>query len=369
MVRTFLRSIYTSFVTDILDVPPRLLSLMFLLLLIALPLGPLGISILYMLALANIWAIFGASWDLLVGRTGQISLGHSLFFGIGAYTTALLSKFYDLPPWVTIPLAMLLAVLAALLVGFPCLRVKGPYLALVTMAFPLMAQSIVLTYILDPITGGASGVYVSSLFPFLDPPQQALAHYFLTLFLLLVSGIILYKVANSKIGIVMVSILDDDLASKACGINVTKYKLLAFAISALFAGLAGALFAHIVGIAGPATLQLTFSFFAVILTIIGGLGTIYGPIAAAFIIMTIDRYVLARPEITILGAKILPLPFEWHDLIFMVLVLILVIKWPRGIARFTTDKLEDLSEEREIEERGPHIWKKYKRKKESTHEG
>jgi branched-chain amino acid transport system permease protein len=368
MVKTFLRSIYTSFVTDIIDVPPRLLSFMLFLLLMFLPLAQLGVSILYLLTLACIWAIFAASWDLLVGRTGQMSLGHSLFFGIGAYATALLYRFYGWPPWVTIPLAMLLGVLAALLVGFPCLRVKGPYLALVTMAFPLIAQSIVLVYVLDPITGGASGVYVRGLFHFLDAYQQGLAEYYLALLLLLVSGIILYKVANSRVGIVLVSILDDDLASKACGINVTKYKLLAFAISALFATLAGCLFAHVVGVAGPATFQLTFSFLAVTLTILGGLGTIYGPIAAAFIIQTLDRYVLAIPKLTILGAKILPLPFEWHDLIFMVVVVIFVIKWPRGLSRFVTDKLEDLSEEREIEERGPHIWKKYKRKKESTHE-
>ena len=363
MVRNFLRSIYTSFVTDIIDVPPRLLAFLLFLLLMFLPLGKMSPYILLTFTFANIWAIFAASWDLLVGRIGQMSLGHAFFFGIGAYTTALLSRFYGLPPWVTIPLAMLVAVLVALIVGFPSLRVKGPYLALVSMAFPLMATSIALYYGLEPITGGASGVYVGGFFPSLLIYQQRVAEYFLTLLLLLVSGVILYKIANSKTGIVFVSILDDEMASKASGINVTKYKLLAFAISALFASLAGTLFAHVIRAAGIATLSLSFSFLVVIMTILGGIGTIYGPIVAAFILQLIDRYILTLVDLDILGVRILPLPEEWHMLIFMIVVIIIIIKWPRGLTRFVTDKLEDLQEQREVEERGPHIWKKYKKKK------
>jgi len=361
---------YTIFVTDIIDVPPRLLAFMLFLILIFLPLMQLEPSILRLLAFANVWAIFAASWDLVVGRTGQISLGHAIFFGIGAYTSAFLFRFFRLQPWVTIPLAMLVAVLAALILGYPCLRVKGPYLALVSMAFPLILISIFLVSGLKPITGCEEGIGpLRSFFPFLKVYEQRVAEYFLTLVILLVSGIILYKVANSRIGIVFVSILDDDLASKACGINITKYKLLAFAISALFASLAGALFAHIIRLAGPSQLSLNYSFLGVIITILGGIGTIYGPIAAAFILQFLDRYVLTIPDVTILGLKILPLPEAWHMFIFMTIIIIFIIKWPRGIARFVTDKLTDLSEEREIEERGPHIWKKYKRKKESTHEG
>jgi len=353
MATNFLRRVYTSFATNIIDVPTRLLAFMLFLLLIFLPLAQLGSYILYMLTLANIMAIFAASWDLLVGRAGQISLGHALFFGIGAYATALLEQFYGLPPWITMPIALALGVLAALLVGFPCLRVKGPSLALVTMVIPLIASSIVLLYALAPITGGASGVPVSSFFPFLVISQQRVAEYFLTLILLLVSGTILYKIANSKTGIVFVSILDDELGSKACGINVTRYKLLAFATSALFATLAGGLFAHVVSGAGPATLSLGYSFLIIIITILGGIGTIYGPIAAAYILQILDRYVLTIS---------VPVPLEWHLLIFIVVVVIIIIKWPRGIAKFVTDKLRDLQKARELEERGKHVWKTYRKK-------
>jgi len=313
------------------------------------------------LIFANIMAVFAASWDLLVGRTGQISLGHALFFGVGAYASALLYKFYGLPLLVTIPLSLLIGVLVAVLVGFPSLRVKGPYLALVSMAFPLIATGIV--FFFRDITGGESGIWgLPAFFPFLSPKyDRYVGNYYLTLLLLFVSGIILYKVANSRTGIVFVSILDDELASKASGINVTKYKLMAFAISALFSSLAGCMYAHVMTGVGRSTLSLTRSFLPVMITVFAGLGTIYGPIAGAYIYYILDRYVLGR--------FMLDVPDEWHMLIFIIVVVIIVIKWPRGIARFVTDKLDDLSEERELEERGPHIWKKYKRKKESSPEG
>ena len=370
MVTTYLRSIYKSFVTNILDVPPRLLSLLFFLLLLFFPITRPDAFLLFVLITANIMAIFAASWDLLVGRIGQMSLGHALFFGIGAYTTALLYKFYGLPIWVTIPAGMLTGVLAAVLVGFPSLRVKGPYLALISMAFPLILTGII--HYFGDWTGGELGIWgLPSLFPikFLTERgvpyfealyQTKIAQYYITLLLLLVSAIIIYKIANSRIGIVFISILDDELASKACGINVTKYKLMAFALSALFASLAGAVNAHFITSMGPGSLAVTLSFIPVTMTIFGGIGTIYGPVAATFIITILDMYVLRI---------IVDVPLEYHPLIFMTIVVIFIVKWPRGLARFVTDKLKDLTEEREIEERGAHIWKKYKRKKESTHEG
>lgn len=359
MVRMYFRRIYKDFAQHILDVPSRLLALLCFPLLLAFPLTQTKVFPLLTMTIASLLAIFAASWDLLVGRTGQISLGHALFFGIGAYTTAMLTKFYELPIVVTIPLGMLTATLAAVLVGFPSLRVKGPYLALVSMAFPLIGTGIVF-YFRD-VTGGEEGIWgLPRFFPGYSRFEQRTGEYCLALILLLISAIIVYKVANSKTGIVLVSILDDELASKACGINVMKYKLMAFAISALFAGLAGGFYAHLIRVANYDTLGLNLSFTPVILTILGGIGTIYGPIVGSYIYHVVGTFVLD---------EMLSIPSAWHILLFLVVVILFVLKWPRGIARFVTDKLEDLSEEREIEERGPHIWKKYKRKKESTSEG
>ena len=358
MVTFYLRRAYSSFATHVLDVPPRLLCLLCFLLLLAFPVTTPSQYLLLVLILAYTYGILAASWDLLVGRCGQMSLGHALFFGVGAYVTALLYKFYRLPIWVTIPLAVLVGVLVALLVGFPSLRVKGPYLALVSMVIPLILTGVVFYF--GDITGGENGIWgLPRFFPFLNPIQQRYANYYLSLLLLFVSSIILYKVANSRTGIVFVSILDDELASKACGINVTKYKLMAFAISALFASLAGAVYAHLITAISPLrVLSLALSFELVIQTILGGMGTIYGPLVGTFTITILDQFVLVKPPVGLVNV-----PAVWHYLIFITIVIIIIIKWPRGIARFVVDELEDLSEEREIEERGKHIWKKYKKEK------
>lgn len=354
MVAAYFRRAYSSFATYVFDVPARLLAFLLFVLLLVYPVTSPRLPLLFILTSANIMAIFAASWDLLVGRSGQISLGHALFFGIGAYTTGLLNYYFGLSLWVTIPLSTLAGVLVALIIGYPCLRVRGPYLALVTMAFPLILTGVIFYF--KDITRGETGLYgLPRFFPFLRMYQLQLAEYYFTLTLLLVSGVILYKIANSKTGIVLVSILDNELASKASGINVTKYKLLAFAISGLFGSLAGSVNVHLLqsGTANMATLTVTLSFMTVIITIFGGLGTIYGPIAAAYILTILDRYVLNT---------IVDVPTDWHMLIFILFIILLIIKWPRGIARFVTDKLEDLQEERELEERGEHIWKKYKKK-------
>jgi len=360
MVTSYLRRAYSSFAAHVVDIPPRLLAILCFSLLATLPVVNLNLYLVGVLVSANILAIFAASWDLLVGRTGQMSLGHALFFGIGAYGTALLGKYYALPVWVTIPIAIAIGTAVGVLIGFPCLRIKGPYLALVTMAFPTILTSVV--YFYRDIFGGEIGVRgIPPLFPFLPIVQQKLAEYYLTLILLFASAVILYKIANSHTGIVFVSILDDDLASKASGINVTKYKLMAFAISGLFASLSGSVYAHLIRVANPPTLSLTWSFIPVIVTFLGGIGTIYGPLIGAYIYYILDRYVL-----TIL----VKVPPEWVSgwefaklLIFTLIVAFLVIKWPRGLGRFVTDKLEDVEEARDIDERGPKIWKTYKKKK------
>lgn len=354
MVTTYLKRAYSSFAARVLDVPPRLLALLLFLLLLFFPITRPRMTIMIILTTANVAAIFAASWDLLVGRTGQISLGHALFYGTGAYATALLVTHYGLPVWVTIPLSMLVGVLVALLIGLPCLRVKGPYLALVTLAFPL-----ILIGIIEHFLGGGRPIYHGvRFFPHaifgLRMYEQQVADYYLTSLLLLISAVVLYKVANSKTGVVFMSILDDELASKASGTNVTKYKLMAFAISGLFGTLAGSVSAHLVGTTAQIGMfMLDMSFWPIIYTILGGIGTIYGSITGAYILIILDGYILEN---------VVSIPSEWRVIVLVIFVIVLIIKWPRGVARFITDKLEDLEEARDIEERGKWIWKTYKKK-------
>lgn len=368
MAISYLRRAYSSFAAHVFDIPPRLMALLFFLILLLLP--TCGLSSYYMgiLISTNIIAIFALSWDLLVGRTGLISLGHALFFGVGGYSTALLFRHYGLPLWITIPVAVLLGALAGMIIGVPCLKVRGPYLALVTMAFPLIVSNIIKWSPLNPVFKGEIGIRASPFFPFLPIRQQRIAEYYLTLLLLFISAVIIYKIANSKTGIVFISILDDEVAAKACGINVTKYKIMSFIISSMFASLAGSIQAHFLKNASPSMFSLTLSFVPIIVTFLGGIGSIYGAIVGTYIYYILDKYVLIYMLPVVLRNFNLALPrgFEHAKLIiFTSIVLIFIIKWPRGIARYVIDKLQDLEEARDLDERGPRIWKRYKKKEKS----
>jgi branched-chain amino acid transport system permease protein len=362
MATTYLRRFYSSFLAHVVDIPPRLLALLLSILLVVLPLTGIPITTLFMLTTANVLAIFAASWDLLVGRTGQISLGHSVFFGVGAYGTGLLFLYLKWPLWVTIPLSLLAGALIALIIGIPCLRVRGHYLALVTLALPIILSSLILFF--RDFTRGDYGIWgLPAYFPNLPYNQQYVAEFYLTLFLLFISAVIMYKIANSKIGLVFMSILDDELASKACGINITKYKLMAFTLSGMFGSLAGSVNVHLLGnhVASLASLSLTISFMVIVYTIFGGIGTIYGPIVGVFSLVILERFILTQR---------LEVVSSWRLIFFSVLIIVLLILWRgRGLARFVTDKLADLEEARNLDERGPKIWKKYKKKNSNPKRG
>jgi branched-chain amino acid transport system permease protein len=297
-----------------------------------------------------------------------ISLGHAFFFGVGGYTTALVFKFFNLPIWISIPAALAMGVLFSIIIGIPCLRVKGPYLALVTLAFPLIADELVKWTQLDHIFGSEIGILnIPTFFPFLERLARVQAEYYLTLVLLLISGIIIYKIANSKTGIVFISILDDEVGTKACGINVTRYKLIAFMIGGLFATLAGCIQVHLFPTgANHLLFSLYNSLLPLIVTFLGGIGTIYGAIVGSYVYVLLDRYIMENvlPQIfRLLHISVGDVGLSSVKIsIFALIVLIIVIRWPRGLATFTTDKLEDLEEARDLDERGPRIWKRYKKK-------
>lgn len=350
MVKKYFRKAYTLFATYIYDIPPRMLSFLLFILLMFLPVIGLDMYTYRLLITANTTVIFAVGWDLLVGRTGQMSLGHALFFGIGGYSTALLFQYLGWPLWVTIPISVLVGVGVAVLIGIPCLRLKGPYLALVTMAFPLVLSSLVIYF--KDVTRGEMGIRVPTFFKELNYfPDRLITHYYLAIFLMAISCVIVYKIANSKTGIVFVSILDDDLASKACGINVTRYKLAAFAISGLFGSLAGCINVHsLLGKADPSLFSLDNSILPLVVTIIGGLGTVYGPIVGTYFYYLLDGYVL-KVLIPVQDWEYLGIDWTYAKLlIFILVVVIFILKWPRGIARTIVEKFEDFEEARSIED-------------------
>jgi branched-chain amino acid transport system permease protein len=229
----------------------------------------------------------------------------------------------------------------AIAIGIPALRVKGPYLALLTFSFPLAFEGFLHYY--SDIFGSDTGIRpLPKFYSGLGYSQVPIVNYYFTLILMAISAIIIYKIATSKTGITFISILDDELASKACGINVTKYKLMAFMLSGMFGGLAGAVYAHLIdGRVDPHFISTTLSIFPIIVTVIGGLGSLYGPIIGTYIYQLLDQYVFI---------SIIPLDLSVRIVVYVAIVVFLIIKWPRGTARVIVEKLEDLQEPREIEE-------------------
>jgi branched-chain amino acid transport system permease protein len=355
IVTRYARKAYTNFATHIYDSPSRMLALLGLLVLIVLPYGGFTLNnVDTVFVYASLMAILAASWDLLVGRTGQISLGHAIFYGFGSYSVAFLYKYVGWPYWITIPLSMLAGAGIALIAGIPSLRLKGPYLAMVTMALPLVAQGVLVQY--RDILGGDAGIkgipMIFSLKDFGgDNGNYYRAYYYAAFAFMVVSVIIIYKLATSKTGIVFISILDDELSSKACGINVTKYKLMSFVVSGLFGALSGSLAVYLrFGSAMFTDFEfVNFSFTPILVTIIGGIGTIYGPIVGVYLYSVLANYIFGK---VLNIEKMFPYNIGGYAkaLIFAIVVLFFVVKWPRGIARAIVDKLEDLQEPREIEE-------------------
>ena len=318
------RRTWAELKNEIFVLPSRTLVLVWAIGLLALPAVYSDAYVLRILTMTCFFAMFAASWDLLAGYTGQVNFGHALFFGAGAYTSALMSLKLGLSPWLTVWAGAAVAMLFGFVVGYLCLRLRGSYLSLATLAFPLIALGLLFAF--PDFSGGELGV--SGL------PRLAVtpvANYYIALIATLAVVFGLWLLADSKFGIVLHAIRDDELACRASGINTPRYKMAVFAISAAAAGLAGALFAHYLRVAGPSTLETALSFQVVIWGIFGGVATIYGPVAAVFLLYPMTEWL---GSFRAFG--------ELRLLIFAVIVLLVLLFMPRGLAPWVRDKIEVL---------------------------
>jgi branched-chain amino acid transport system permease protein len=315
----YLRKLTTIIRGEILVLPSRIVVFVFLAVLLAFPILIEDPYIIRILTLASIFAIFAASWDLLSGFTGQMNFGHALFFGVSSYTAALLNLHLHIPPWGTIPLGALAGVLAGLIIGIPCLRLRGTYLALTTLAFPIILMGIV--FALPDLTGGELGISGLERLA-----KSRVAAFYIAVILMIVSVTIMWKITDSKTGIILHAIREDEVAVRASGINTTRYKLLAFCLSGFFAGVAGGLYAHYMRITGPSTLEVALSFQVVIWSVFGGVVTIWGPVGAVFILFPLLEFFRLWPEVRLL--------------MFAFVVLLILLYMPAGLLPFIRDKIE-----------------------------
>jgi len=315
----YLRKLISIIKNEVLVLPSRVVVAVFFIGLLLLPLFTEDPYLLRILTLTSIFAILAASWDLLSGFTGQMNFGHALFFGVGAYCAAMLNKFAGIPPWGTIPLGGLTAVMAGLIIGIPCLRLRGTYLALTTLAFPIILMGLVFAF--PDFTGGELGISgIARL------ARSRVASYYIAVIVMLGLCTIMWKITDSNTGIIFHAIREDELAVRAAGINTTRYKLLAFSLSGFFAGISGGLFAHFMRIAGPSTLEVSMSFQVVIWAIFGGIATIYGPIGAVFVLFPL--------------MEILRFWQDYRILMFACIVLLILLYMPDGLFRWLRDKVE-----------------------------
>lgn len=312
---------------EIFAIPGRIIALVFFICLFLAPLITHEPYYLRIIVMAAIFSIFAISWDVLSGVAGQLSLGHSLFFGVAAYGAALLNLHLQWPPWLTIPAGAVIAVLAGLLVGIPALRLRGMYLGLVTLTFPIILTGFL--FVFPDFTGGEVGLSrVASLSKYRN------LNYYIVMITFVLSAFIMYKFVDAKskfvrTGIILHALREDEIAARSSGINTTRYKLLAFAISGFFAGIAGGLYAHFIKLAGPSTLELFFSFQVILWSIFGGVATIFGAVVGVF---------LLYPLMEVLSL------FSWGEqtrfIIFAIILILTLLFMPEGVSVWILDKIE-----------------------------
>jgi branched-chain amino acid transport system permease protein len=293
----------------------------------------------YYLSIINLVliSIVGAlGLNILVGYTGQISIGHAAFMSVGAYTAANLAVRAGLPFWITLPAGGLMAALVGAVVGIPSLRIKGLYLAIATLAGQLIIE-----WIINHVPWISGGTQASiqvprpSLFGYELKTQGEL--YFFLLFFTLIAIVAALNLVRSRIGRAFVAIRDQDIAAEIIGIDIFRYKLIAFAISSFYAGVCGVLYTYYFGIANYEQFQLGVSIEYLAMIIIGGLGSVLGSIlGAAFVALlpliirtvmeSVGGYFFAANEMSTVVSSM-------RLVIFGVLIIVFLVLEPEGLNR------------------------------------
>lgn len=245
------------------------------------------------LVMANIYAALAAGFDILLGYAGLAIIGYGLFVGVGAYSSAFLNLYLGVPPWITIPLSGLIGASFGFLLGVACLRLKGLYLALASFAAATICEKVVIVFY--DITNGHEGLSG------LDPISSSrIINYYASLILMVLFVSLLLTVVRSKTGLILNSIRDDQDAAEAVGINTKKYKLWAFVISSFLGGFWGSFMGHYMMHVGPEVFGLSFVLTIIMVTIVGGLGTIIGSIGGAYLLIFLNEMLRGIGEVRLL---------------------------------------------------------------------
>ena len=286
---------------------------------------------LYLIGLTYLFAIIVISWDLMVGYTGQVNLGHTTFVGLGAYIAALLQTPLRIGIAVHPAVAIIVGGLAAALVGFVIgvitLRLRGYYFSLVTAILPLVFMQTV--FIWRDVFGGEEGFSIAGYALF----DTTLSKYYFALILLLVSLAAMLKIVRSRIGLRLMAVRDSEELAESIGIDTTRYKVMAFVLSSFFAGIAGAAIVNYRYTVGPELYDIPLMLLVILSAVLGGLGTIYGPLIGSIVIYLAKNWWLRD----LISMASLPI----NDEIVLYAILIAVgILMPRGFFHELQDRLK-----------------------------
>lgn len=287
--------------------------------------------IMYIANLIGIAVIGAVGLNLLTGFTGQISLGHAAFVGVGGYATAILMTRLDFSFWLALPLAGLVSAGAGMVIGIPSLRVKGLYLCIATLAAQFIFEFVFVHW--ESMTRGIRGINV--------PPPRAgdflfdteKSFYYITLFMVVIAVGFARNLVRTKWGRAFVAIRDRDLAAEIMGINLFRYKLAAFAVSSFYAGVAGGLWVGFIKVITPEHFPFSLSIQYLAMVIVGGLGSVLGSIFGAIFMTLVPELLnvltsMGKDFFPSIGQHFIPM----KDVVFGALIVGFLIFEPHGLA-------------------------------------
>ena len=267
----------------------------------------------YYLLILNIIAINGLvvlGLNLLIGFAGQISLGHAAFFGMGAYLSAIFTAMYSMPPWPTLILVMILTGVVAYVIGIPTLRLEGHYLVMATLGFNIIVY--ILMVQMDYWTGGPSGfagIPPLKLGPLAIQTDQQF--YWLIWPFFLIMLLLSLNLVNSRVGRALRAIHENELVANSMGVNTERYKVVIFALSGVYASLAGSFYAHYLSFISPKTFDIFYSVQIVTMVVVGGIGNLWGGLLGAAILTALPEvlhslrdYALLMYGLILMGALV-----------------------------------------------------------------
>ncbi|OUO52676.1 branched-chain amino acid ABC transporter permease [Desulfovibrio sp. An276] len=268
---------------------------------------------------ALIYVMLALGLNIIVGLAGQLVLGYAAFYAIGAYTYALLTTYFGFGFWICLPIGGVMTILFGLALGFPVLRLRGDYLAIVTLGFGEIVRLMLLNWV--SVTGGSHGISnipKPGLFGIeLDIQQATVYLYYLCVAAVIVAIIIITRLKNSRVGLALQALREDEIASEAMGINLTRVKLSAFALSSAWAGFAGVFFAAKTSFVNPASFTFMESAMMLSMVVLGGMGSITGVTLGALILILVPEYLRAFAD--------------YRMLLFGLVMVLMMIFRPQGL--------------------------------------